>query len=241
MDWKIFTPASCLPDCWCEAPRVGSYILEPVNTWTNLIFVFMGLFLIFFNKKIPFGFNFLSIHRRYSRIYGLALIFLGFGSFLFHASQTLIGQWFDVFGMYLVTTFFAIYNFIRLKLLKPQSFLFYYLISCTFLGLIIYLFPDTRRWLFGVLLFLIVFQIIYTKLKLNSVFKSIYLVISISTYSFGQFLWYLDKSKIWCHPYALMNGHGLWHLLTGISAMTIFLYFASEKVILTENHPSTHA
>ncbi len=238
MDWTKFTPASCLPDCWCEAPRIGSFILEPVNSWTNLIFVLFGLFLIFFDKKIPYGLNFLSINKLYSRVYGWALIFLGFGSFLFHASQTFVGQWFDVFGMYLVSTFFAVYNLIRLKLLKPQSFLIYYSLSCTSLGLIIYFFPDTRRWLFGFLILLILFQIIYTNIKLKSIFKSTYLIISILTYLMGQFLWYLDKSKIWCHPYALMNGHGLWHLLTGISSMTIFLYFASEKTTLTESDPS---
>jgi tetratricopeptide (TPR) repeat protein len=107
MDWTKFTPATCLPDCWCEAPRIGSFILEPVNSWTNFIFVLLGLFLIFFDKKIPYGSNFLSMNRGYSRVYGSALIFLGFGSFLFHASQTFVGQWFDVFGMYLVSAFFV--------------------------------------------------------------------------------------------------------------------------------------
>ena len=42
MDWSTWRPASCLSGCWCEAPRTGSWILEPVNTWTNLVFILAG-------------------------------------------------------------------------------------------------------------------------------------------------------------------------------------------------------
>jgi predicted membrane channel-forming protein YqfA (hemolysin III family) len=58
-----------------------------------------------------------------------------------------------------------------------------------------------------------------------------YFVLAVVAYLVGQVFWILDKYKIWCHPYAIMNGHGFWHILTGCAAVSIFLYFKSEKSI----------
>jgi hypothetical protein len=239
MDWRQYPHATCWPDCWCEAPRLGAFILEPVNSWTNLAFVFAGIYFILTSRNNLSQTNYLTTHQRYPRTYGGALIFLGLGSFFYHASQTFVGQWFDVFGMYLVSVYFVVYNFLRLGVLKEYFFLKTYFLACVALGLIIIFFPDLRRWLFGASIVLILFQLFYINRLRPRKLDVIYLFISILSYATGQIFWLLDKYKIWCWPHGLINGHGLWHIFTGISAVSIFFYFKSEEAISIENHSGT--
>lgn len=228
MDWSTWKPATCLPDCWCEAARVGAWILEPVNTWTNLVFVFAGILFFLKAKKLTTGTNPLTSDSLFPKLYGFAMIFVGLGSFFYHASQTFVGQWFDVFGMYLVSMFYISYNFYRINWLNKGRFLFFYFASCILLGLIIYYLPQTRRWLFGVSIILTFIQTIWIQKRFKSRVQSRYLAGAAIAYGVAQTVWLLDKNKIWCDPYAWMNGHGIWHILTGVAAILAYFYFASE-------------
>jgi uncharacterized membrane protein SirB2 len=229
MDWTQFRGATCLPDCWCEATRVGSWILEPVNTWTNLVFIFSGLFFLLRSEIFLQNTNGLNAHTQFPKLYGFALLFVGGGSFFYHASQTFMGQWFDVFGMYLVSIFYIAYNFFRLKKFNLKQFKIFYFVTCIVLGIIIYYIPETRRWLFGVSIAFTFVQSLYVQKKLQAVINSHYLILAVGSYITAQTFWILDKNKIWCNPYAWMNGHGLWHILTGIAAIFAYLYFNSER------------
>ena len=233
MDWSKWAGASCLPQCWCEATRVGSWILEPVNSWTSLIFTLIGLYFLFSPKTFLNPNNKLGKSTLFPRLYGFSLVFMGVGSFFFHASQTFVGQWFDVFGMYLITMFYICYNFLRIKWFNDRSFLIIYFASSLFLGVIIYFLPETRRWLFGATIAFTFFQSLWIQSKLKTQIKHKYLLLALGSYITAQMFWILDKEKIWCNPYAAMNGHGIWHILTGLSALLIYLYFYSEDEKLT--------
>lgn len=229
MDWTTWQKATCLPDCWCEATRTGSWILEPVNTWTNLIYLFAGLIFIYKAQDLTTHSNKLNSLILFPRLYGFAMIFLGLGSFFYHASQTFVGQWFDVFGMYLISMFYIFYNFYRVDHLSIKYFLFFYFVSCLFLGLIIFFLPETRRWLFGVSIVFALIQSIWIQVKSKSAINVKNLAAALCAYLFAQTTWILDKNKIWCDPYAWMNGHGIWHVFTGVAAISTYLYFRSER------------
>ena len=149
MDWTSWRPATCLPECWCEAGRTGSWILEPVNAWTNLFFILAGFVFFFKARSLTDKTNALNSLEIFPKLYGFALVFVGLGSFFYHASQTFVGQWFDVFGMYLVSMFYISYNFYRTGLFNLNRFILFYFSSCILFGLIIIYYPDTRRWLLG--------------------------------------------------------------------------------------------
>ena len=166
----------------------------------------------------------------FPRLYGFALAVVGLGSFFFHASETFAGQWFDVFGMYLVSIFFIAYNLYRIGRLDHRSFLLFYFGVCALLGVAIYYLPDSRRYLFGVSIVVALVQSIWIQLRAKSWIQKKYLYGTVGSYGFAQTVWYLDKSKIWCNPYAWINGHGLWHIFTGLAAVLIYFYFRSEKV-----------
>ena len=114
--YSNFAPASCLPDCWCEMPRVGEMILEPGNTWSNLAFVFCGLFVLWLKDEIP--------NRK---LLSFGFVFLGAGSMAFHATQTFIGQTLDVFGMYFLVSIFIFQLWSR-----RFNYLYFSLFQCHF-------------------------------------------------------------------------------------------------------------
>ena len=228
MDWTTWRKATCLPECWCEAARTGSWILEPVNTWTNLFFIFAGMVFIFKAEKLTTKKNRLNSLVLFPRLYGFAMMFVGLGSFFYHASQTFAGQWFDVFGMYLVSMFYIFYNFYRIGKLQEKSFLIFYFASCLLLGFVIYYLPDTRRWLFGVSVAFTLVQSLWIQKRFKAIINQSYLIGAVAAFLFAQTVWILDKNRIWCDPYSLINGHGLWHIFSGVAAVSIYFYFNSE-------------
>jgi hypothetical protein len=227
--WADWRQASCLPDCWCEAARHGHWILEPINTWTNLAFIFAGIYIFWVRNKNNSE-NLLTQTTFFSSVYATALVILGAGSFFFHMSQTFWGQWFDVIGMYLVAVYFIFYNFHRLKLIDKAKFLIGYIVSVSVLGYVIYAFPQTRRYLFGVIAIAALIQTIVTQKKMASTINKKLLFSALGIFAIGQTTWILDKQKVWCDPHASwMNGHGVWHICCGITTVLVFLYFKSEN------------
>lgn len=208
---------------------MGAFILEPVNTWTNLVFIVAGLVFFFRANGFLSERNRISSHLMFPRLYGFALFTVGAGSFFLHASETFAGQWFDVFGMYLVSTFFIAYNAYRIGALTRQTFLAAYFGICIFLGGVIFVLPESRRYLFGISILVILVQSILTQRKMKTWIQRGYLYAALGAYVLAQSVWYLDKSGLWCNPYSWMNGHGLWHIFTGASAVLIYFYFHSEK------------
>ena len=51
-----------------------------------------------------------------------------------------------------------------------------------------------------------------------------------SMFSFGLAfaLWILDIKKIVCDPNSLWQLHSIWHILTALSGLLIYLYYFSE-------------
>lgn len=230
MDWTTWRGATCLPECWCEAARVGSWILEPVNTWTNLFFIIFGIVFIIKAQSLTTHQNKINSLSIFPKIYGVALILVGSGSFFYHASQTFAGQWFDVIGMYFVSMFYISYNFYRIGIFDKKNFLSFYVSSCLLLGIVIIYYPETRRWLFGVSILFTLIQSLWIQLKYKSVINKKYLYGAAFAYLVAQATWLLDKNRIWCDPVGWINGHGVWHILTGFAAVLIYFYFNSEKL-----------
>ncbi len=93
--WADLTPGNCPEYCErftsCALPlHQRPAIQQPLNSWSNLAFVFVGFLAVF---RRPHAGSFL---------FATSCVVLGTGSFLFHASVTYELQWLDVVGMYLV-------------------------------------------------------------------------------------------------------------------------------------------
>ena len=86
---------------FCEANRMDEAIRQPSNTWSNLGYLLVALFALtlavhdYKNKERRESENFLVMYPFFSVLYGLSCLYLFFGSFMYHASLTLLFQKFD--------------------------------------------------------------------------------------------------------------------------------------------------
>lgn len=227
--WSSWQRASCLPDCWCEAPRLDAMVVEPANTWTNISFIIAAIFIFRSVKSTNPTKNYLSEDKRFAYLYGSSLFFLGLGSFFFHASLTFWGQWFDLLGMYFITFYFIIYNFVRTGQMQFKTFAVTYIISVACAGTLIYFVPESRRGLFAIsiVVILVVNLLINNRIKAKINHKVLFATLAV--FGIGISSWNLDKHKIICDPYALFNGHGVWHFCVGLAAYMVYRYYLTEE------------
>lgn len=229
--WANWKEASCLPDCWCEAPRFGQWILEPVNTWTNISYFIVFALILWPLRKYEKGENALVHDRRYDRVFAFAMLTTAIGSTLFHASLTFAFQWLDVLGMYLITFFYIIYQLLSFfKNLRFKNFILIYLLINCILGFVLYYLPETRRYLFGISIFLTLILSFIYRYKSSNIFDNKQLIYAFLSLLIAQIAWWLDKLKIVCDPYGAMTGHGIWHFLAAASSFYFYRYLKSEKV-----------
>jgi hypothetical protein len=223
-------PANCMPDnCFCEAIHYGSWIRQPANTWSNLAFiaVALGILWILYRNRTDRS-NLLLSHPVYTWLFAFGCTLTGLGSFYYHASFTLMGQWFDMMGMYFSITFFTIYNIDRLYGIKPVKFISLYLATNLLLCLFLTAVPEVRRYLFAAFVLLFLASIFYTQNKLKTKINAKYLFWSMFSFGLAFALWILDIKKIVCAPNSLWQLHSIWHLLTALSGLLIYLYYFSE-------------
>jgi hypothetical protein len=238
--WVAWRPATCMPDaCFCEAIGDG-FIRQPIDTWSNLAFVLLGL-LILEDVWRPSSArsNLLAQRRVYGIVYAVAVMLIGLGSWFYHASLTFVGQWFDVMGMYLLGTFMVLYNVARLRPLSGRAFAVSYVLFNLALGLSLIVVPELRRYLFGILL-VVTMALEYSN-RVSSIRRESltgrrnpvspdlrYFGAALLVYVLAQIIWTLDLNHIVCDPADLLQGHAVWHVLTALSAGLLYLYYRSE-------------
>jgi len=226
IDWSTWRPATCWPDaCFCEAISAGS-IRQPIDTWSNLAFVIVGM-IVAADR----------VWRRPDRlIFAWACIAIGLGSMFYHASLSFVGQWFDVMSMYLLGTFMVLYAAQRLsgngsrsrRMPKDsRAFTVSYIVINLALGVLLIMWPEARRYLFGALIVsaLILEAILYRRKQ--TTLQAKWLIAALGVYVVAQIIWTLDLNHIVCDPTSVLQGHAVWHVLTALSAGLVYGYYQS--------------
>ena len=120
---------------WTETEASGfcedvkeSWIREPVNTISNLGFVFVGLYILWIARDDPTeGLPSLSNKSWFLILYAISCTAVGVGSFAMHGFNTSWGGWLDVTGMMMYITIPVFYNFSRFFRWTEKEFCSYYL------------------------------------------------------------------------------------------------------------------
>ena len=208
--------ASCLPDCWCEAPRIQSFIVEPANTWSNIFFFIAGY--LIYRKYRPLELN--------QRIAVITFMYLGIGSSIFHGTLTYFGQLLDVTGMYVLTTFY-LFTLLKLDLHKLRNLFFSLWVSLN-LGLFftILYFPLLRRYIFVSILILLV--LLSYRIVVRSQNRKLF-VRSCLLFLLGVLCWNLDRFKIICNPNSIINLHCFWHLFVAFGGYYYYLFLIERR------------
>lgn len=257
--WDGWLPATCLPDaCFCEA--IGSGLIrQPINTWSNLAFVAIGLLIAFDLRPDRSAQRSNLISRpMVRRLFALAVIAIGLGSMVYHASLSFVGQWLDVMSMYLLGVFMVLYAAARLRpsgsfrgISAPMeritgrplrflaaarlgmtqagtAFAIGYITINLALGLLLIVWPEARRYVFGALIVIALgLEMILQRRRLTTA-NPRRLIAALGVYVMAQIIWTLDLNHIICDPTSVLQGHAVWHVLTAASAGLMYLYYQSE-------------
>jgi len=164
---------------------------------------------------------------------GPMAILVGIFSFFYHATFTFIGQFLDLGSMYLFSSYLIILNLRRLNThfftTKKLICIFLFLLSASLAAT--YFIRPTNNFSIGYPIFalhVLVIIILEWKLyKRNTNYKIRNLLIAFSIFMLGFTSLILDLLKIWCSPgtFHLINGHALWHILSGISFLFVYFFY----------------
>jgi hypothetical protein len=225
-DWGLYSAATCLAThCFCEFPRTGDLLLQPANSWSSFGFVGVG-------SWIMVG---AATHRQ-SALTGWPALWLGFtaivigvGSVLLHATLTLWGQFADVLGMYLLGSFTLAWALMRWRGLSPATATAIYVaLAGTLIGLL-WVMPETRRWLFAVLLVGAIGVEWWLARPRRPGVQSRLLLLGLAANTLAFAIWILDQTRTLCAPQSLVQGHAVWHLLGAVAVACSYAYYRSER------------
>jgi len=224
--WNDWQPATCLKTgCFCESANVQSPVRQTANTYSSLAFVFSGMIVL---SQMRQKHSAKRLQGGYSAIMGVACIVIGVGSAFYHASLTFIGQFFDVFGMFMLTAFMLVYAWERIWNLRLTTTLGLYLVLNLFLSWLQIAIPDTRRYVFAIILIVALLCEYYFRMKAKPQIEVRWLRYGISLLAVAYIIWISDNTRTICFENSLLQGHAAWHILGAVSVLFLHWYYASE-------------
>lgn len=192
--------------CFCEAVGAG-LLKQPANALSSLAFAVAGIAAYLARRRLPPT----SRERALAPILAAVLVALSAGSLAYHGALTFAGQLLDVQGMYLLGILLVAGSLWRAsKLTAPQAAL----ASAITLAVLIAaqaIAPDSRRWLFAVVLI----PGIVLEARLAPPSRPLRLAIASLLVAYAA--WLADDRGWLCDPTSWLQGHALWHLLTAVS------------------------
>ena len=235
IDWSTWRPATCMPDaCFCEAVAAGT-VRQSANTWSSLAFAWVGFIVLGLRwedrRTATARPNLMAQGFLYSWVFATAIIAIGLGSAFYHASLTFMGQFFDVFGMYLIGTFVIVYNIGRRHQLRPVSAAVLYLGMNAVLAIVLWEVPALRRYLFAGLIAIALWLEWRARSDSNRSIDFRYMLGSLGALALAFAIWIVDITRIACAPESLIQGHAAWHVLGAVSSGLLYLYYRSEILL----------
>lgn len=233
VDWRLWAPATCMPDsCFCEGIRPGP-VGQPANTWSNFGFVFFGVLMILRARaEARHGAgpaNPITRQPAYAWVLGMATIITGLGSVFYHASLSFVGQFFDVLGMYLLAVFILLYGLSRIVTISRTAFVSAYVAANAGLAVALWTVPIFRRYLFAALILAAIVIEAAGRGRQKGKRDGRFFMAAFASLAVAFGIWNLDLRHIVCEPGSLVQGHAVWHLLDGLAVWFVYLYFRSEK------------
>jgi hypothetical protein len=209
--WSGFRPASIQ---FCEE-RLCGWIVEPANTWSNIGYLLVGLYVIHLSKKTGGSKTLGSI--------GWIAIGVFLGSTAFHATGTFLGELADLGAMFIFASYAFCFNLWRLEK-YPTPLLLFLGTLMTSLGIAAMLYhnPVGISFFTGIIVMVAVTELLNKRKSTSSIdyrhLKWLCLFFAVS-----YAIWNLDIRHIVCNPQNhWLQGHSLWHLLN--STCFYFLY-----------------
>lgn len=214
--WDSFQHATVR---FCEE-RLCSWIVEPANSWSNIFYILVGLYIVRLSLK--------DQKPKLSYI-GICNILVGMGSTIFHGTGTFFGEFLDLSAMYLISGLM-----IMLVVKRLLNWDYTRAISCSFCFAVLnagllYYFNKLGILIFTAHVFFYLSLLWYYKKSRSPVVQWKYLLIMLGLFIFAFFSWTLDITGLWCNPHNhFINGHSIWHIVNGFCLYWLYR-FESES------------
>lgn len=201
---------------WCEE-QLCSWIREPANTFSNATYVIVGIVILLNARKHAYP---------HLRLLGWFAILLGFMSGFYHATSSFVGEVLDYSSMFLISSYLVVANLSRLYLWAPRRVMIAatLLFTVSVIGLV--QLRTVGAVFFGIQIWtaLIVELVLRKRSERRPEYKSLWTSCGLFAVAWG--IWNLDTHRIVCDPTNhFINGHALWHVLTGIAIWFIFKFY----------------
>jgi hypothetical protein len=212
--WSGLSPADCTE--YCEAQtRCGplatrAAVQQPLNSWSNLGFLFVGLLAL----RPPIS--------ALSALFAVSCALLATGSFLFHASVTREMQWLDMVGTYAALVAVIARGAVAAFGVRPALAIAAALVADLLFALFKWSIPGTV----ALPLLIVVASVPIVRMVRSgrrsaraALLPGLLMLLAVV---FRQ----LDVAGVWCLPESrVYQGHALWHLLTAASLGAVFFFF----------------
>lgn len=244
------------PECMCEELRANAIIAQPVNTYSNCIFSFGAIFIAFCadTKRFPSNdwwennINLITRKRYFSLSYCIVLTNIGYSSALFHARWVEWAGTLDVVGIFVIFIWldsFIICKFllkwkgcsderisritnIHRKVFPVTTALLYSIWFTTKIPTFIQdiiLFCSAAATIPEILCF-------YQYCRREKMTQALIFIMTIITFIVGFMIQRISKSgSPLCDPTSYLQGHGAWHVLSGLAATMLFFFFLGDSFV----------
>jgi len=195
---------------------VGGIIAEPLNTWSNLAYILVGLILLYSHRN-----------DRWTPVkyFAYASIAVGISSGLYHASLCFVFQAMDLGSMYLISLLMLTLNLRRLGVIHRGEIYWTYWGLFVFSIAILLVFQKFGRFMFNIQLFLALTMEGYLYSRDKS-YKLSPLLTAIGISMGALIFWILDWKEIISNPANHhFQGHAMWHVLTAISFFYLYKFY----------------
>lgn len=210
---------------WCEE-NLCQWVTEPANTWSNLGYLLVGLFVTYLAFK--------NKEKASLKQYGPIIFFMGAMSFFYHQSNFYGSQILDFVGMFFFVGWVIGMNLIRLgKLQSSQLISFNLGLGLTLTGVMHVMYRSGIKFQ-GIILFA-AFVIVFTEILARKIVKAdlkwFYTTIVFLIVAFGFSI--SDATRFWCDPTQhgwFSQGHAMWHWTAAIAMYTIYRHYSQPAL-----------
>jgi hypothetical protein len=239
--WNNFIIDKRVPASFCEQLHINSPVRQPVNTFSNIIYLVTAIIILSasWKSKRSNTNEHLVKSNFFSILFAFVLLYVFAASTFYHASLIGIAHTLDysaVFSFSLFPVMFLLYQWWLMKKKKlsntkrRKTEIRFLLVFCgANLGLAL-LTPKGKEQIVAILLVLFflataIITLVIEKHKSGTSYL-IYSILAVLTAT----VWFeFDKNKIACNPRSFFQPHSLWNVFIGVSAFWFYLYMCIEK------------